>query len=264
MASIAEIQKRLKAASTGEFPALEAEFADDPRKGVRSALDSARRRIKRETREHERLIELYRFEREIANGRVAVGLDEVGRGPLAGPLTVGAVVLDPSANLVEGLNDSKQIPETKRPSVAEAAKRAALARAVVHIPAHDIDEQGIMACLKRAFRIALEQVEAELKEKGVEVEVVLLDGNPLGIDPREVNVVKGDGRCASIAAASVIAKVERDALMVAYDAEYPGYDLAHSKGYGSAAHRAAIADRGLTPIHRVSYCSNFFQPTLFS
>ena len=260
MRTIAEIQTALKTASAAELPALEADLADDPRKGVQKALEAAKRRIEREEQERARLEELYAFERELAGGKVIVGLDEVGRGPLAGPLSVGAVVLDPNAALLDGLNDSKQIPEAKRGPLADAVKRSARAYAVVHIPPQDIDEFGIMACLKHAFSEAIAQVESQ----GVEVGVVLLDGNPLGIDPREINVVKGDARCASIAAASVIAKVERDGMMVEYDAQYPGYDFASSKGYGSARHREAIAQHGLTPIHRVSYCSSFFQPTLFS
>lgn len=86
---------------------------------------------------------------------------------------------------------------------------------------------------------------------------------PLHLDPREMNVVHGDARCASISAASLIAKVSRDALMVSYEKEYPGYDFASSKGYGSARHRQAIAEKGLTPIHRVSFCQNFLQESLF-
>ena len=168
-------------------------------------------------------------------------------------------MLDPAAEAIYGLNDSKQIKETQRPAIAEAIKQAARAYAVVHIPPQDIDEYGIMACLRRAFMQAVVRIE----EQGVQVDVILLDGNPLGIDEREVNVVKGDAKCASIAAASVIAKVERDALMVAYDAEYPGYDFAASKGYGSAAHRQAIEEKGLSPIHRASFCTNFIQERLF-
>ena len=86
---------------------------------------------------------------------------------------------------------------------------------------------------------------------------------PLHLDPREMNVVHGDARCASISAASLIAKVSRDALMVSYEKEYPGYDFASSKGYGSVRHRQAIAEKGLTPIHRVSFCQNFLQESLF-
>ena len=115
------------------------------------------------------------------------------------------------------------------------------------------------ACLKKAFKQAI----AEIESQGVHADVVLLDGNPLHIDPREINVVKGDAKCASISAASVIAKVERDQLMREYDKRYPGYDFASSKGYGSARHRQAIAEMGVTPIHRVSFCGNFLQESLF-
>ena len=259
MASIADIQDQLRTVSAQAFPALEARLMQDDRKGVQRALASARKRLEKEALEQQRLAELYRFEQEIAAGKAVVGLDEVGRGPLAGPLSVGAVVLDPAAEAIYGLNDSKQIKETQRPTIAEAIKQAARAYAVVHIPPQDIDEYGIMACLRSAFMQAVVRIE----EQGVQVDVILLDGNPLGIDEREVNVVKGDAKCASIAAASVIAKVERDALMVAYDAEYPGYDLAASKGYGSAAHRQAIEEKGLSPIHRASFCANFIQERLF-
>ncbi len=259
MASIAEIQDQLRTVNAHEFSALEELLAQDERRGVQRALASARKRLAKEALEQQRLSELYRFEQEVSGGKVAVGLDEVGRGPLAGPLTIGAVVLNPAADPIAGLNDSKQIKESERPAIAEAVKQAARAYAVVHIPPQDIDEFGIMACLRRAFSEAVAQVEAQ----GVQVEAILLDGNPLKIDAREINVVKGDARCASIAAASVIAKVQRDALMVAYDAEYPGYDFASSKGYGSAAHRRAIEEKGLSPIHRTSFCSNFIQERLF-
>ena len=104
---------------------------------------------------------------------------------------------------------------------------------------------------------------ADIEEQGVHPEVVLLDGNPLHLDPREINVVHGDARCASIAAASILAKVSRDALMVSYDAQYPGYDFASSKGYGSARHRVAIIEKGLTPLHRASFCQGFLQERLF-
>ena len=91
----------------------------------------------------------------------------------------------------------------------------------------------------------------------------MLDGNPLHFDPREVNIVKGDARCASISAASIVAKVERDALMCELDRAYPGYGFAHNKGYGSADHIAAIKEMGLSPVHRVSFCTAFTQDSLF-
>lgn len=134
-----------------------------------------------------------------------------------------------------------------------------MAWAIVNIEPSEIDECGMTACLRKAFRQAVAEIEAQ----GIEPEVILLDGNPLHLDPREKNVVHGDALCASISAASLIAKVSRDALMVSYDEDYPGYDFASSKGYGSARHRQAIAEKGLTPIHRVSFCQNFLQESLF-
>ena len=160
---------------------------------------------------------------------------------------------------IEGLNDSKQVPEAHRLALAETIKERALAWAIVDIEPSEIDECGMTACLRKAFRQAVAEIEAQ----GIEPEVILLDGNPLHLDPREMNVVHGDARCASISAASLIAKVSRDALMVSYEKEYPGYDFASSKGYGSARHRQAIAEKGLTPIHRVSFCQNFLQESLF-
>lgn len=257
--TISDIKERLKTVDRAEYDILEYSLRGDTRKGVQAALAQTKKRLDAEDEERERLKSLYVFEDELASGGVVCGLDEVGRGPLAGPLTVGAVVLDKSAEKVCGLNDSKQISETHRDAIAQAVKDAAIAWSIVHVPPSDIDELGMTACLKKAFKQAI----AEIESQGVHADVVLLDGNPLHIDSREINVVKGDAKCASISAASVIAKVERDQLMREYDKRYPGYDFASSKGYGSARHRQAIAEMGVTPIHRVSFCGNFLQESLF-
>lgn len=258
--TVADIRARLRTVTREEFVVLERSLCADTRKGVQQALVATRRRLDTEEAEQARLRGLYTYQHELAQGRLVVGLDEVGRGPLAGPLTVGAVVLDEDAPYVEGLNDSKQVSEERRPALAEAVKNTALAWALVNVEPADIDAKGIGTCLREAFQEAVARIEAQ----GVIPEVILLDGNPLHLDAREVNVVHGDARCASIAAASLIAKVSRDALMVAYDADYPGYDFASSKGYGSERHREAIAHKGLTPLHRVSFCQNFLQGSLFS
>ncbi|MCI8451709.1 ribonuclease HII [Enterorhabdus sp. P55] len=258
--TVAELKGRLQAADEDEFAVLERALAADERKGVRAAVETARRRLVAEAAERERLAGLYGFERALADARgatVVVGLDEVGRGPLAGPLAVGAVVLG-EGEPIAGLNDSKQLRPEAREAVAAVVRERALAWAVRYVEPAEIDAAGMTACLVTAFRRALAAV-----EEVVRADVVLLDGNPLHLDTREVNVVKGDGRCASIAAASVVAKVERDRLMEAYDAEYPGYGFAENKGYASAAHIEAIRERGLTPIHRASFCTAFSQPTLF-
>ncbi|MDO5335353.1 MAG: ribonuclease HII [Coriobacteriia bacterium] len=257
--TVSDIKERLKLVDEQEFVVLERSLKGDTRKGVQVALAQARKRLESDRQERERVQGLYDFERELAQEGLVVGLDEVGRGPLAGPLTIGAVVLNPEAALVEGLNDSKQIPEAKRDEVAHAVKAAARAWAIVHVSPAQIDEEGMSSCLRQAFSSAVAKIEDQLGR----VDVILLDGNPLHLDEREINVVKGDSKCASIAGASVIAKVERDRLMREYDVQYPGYDLASSKGYGSERHRQAISEKGLTPIHRASFCGNFLQESLF-
>lgn len=253
-----DIVDRLREADEAEFATLERSLAADTRKTVQRALASARRRIEAERAERERVAGMYAFQSELASGGVLVGLDEVGRGPLAGPLTVGAVVL-PQEPIIYGLNDSKQLSPQRREELAAQIKEQALAWSIQHIQPKDIDEQGMTASLRAAFSAVIRAIE----ESGIELQAVLLDGNALHLDPREVNVVKGDARCASISAASIIAKVERDALMVEYAKEYPEYGFDGNKGYGSANHIEAIKRHGLSPIHRASFCTAFVQDKLF-
>lgn len=259
--TVAEIKQRLREADEQEFAVLERSLVADTRKGVRSAVEVARRRLESERIERERLEGLYALDESIMGGRgvdCCVGLDEVGRGPVAGPLAVGAVVL-PRAPRIAGLNDSKQVAPADRERIAAEVKQIALAWVVEYASPEDIDALGMSACLKRTFLRAVERIEAA----GVHPGVILLDGNPLHLDERECNLIKGDARSASIAAASIIAKVERDALMVDLSERYPEYDLASNKGYASAEHIDAIKRFGLTPIHRKSFCTSFAQQSLF-
>lgn len=259
--TVADIKQRLHEADEREFAVLERSLVADTRKGVREAVERARQRLAADAAERRRLAALYAYERALAEGRgdgVIVGLDEVGRGPLAGPLAVGAVVL-PLEPLIEGLNDSKQVKPEARERIAVQVKAVSVAWTVEYVDAADIDACGMTASLALAFRRAIRRVE----ESGVRPDVVLLDGNPMRLDEREVNVVKGDCKCASIAAASIVAKVERDALMCRYAEEYPEYGFDACKGYASASHIEAIKRYGLTPIHRASFCTAFTQPTLF-
>lgn len=259
--TVPEIRRKLQEADAAAFAVLERSLVADTRKGVRAAVEVARRRLEAEAAEEARLAGMYAFERELAaerGGSVVIGLDEVGRGPLAGPLAVGGVVLD-ADDPIAGLNDSKQVRPEDREAIAGEVRRRARAWTVQYVEPADIDRVGMMAALRRAFAAAIAEVEAQ----GVAVDVVLLDGNPLHLDPREVNVVKGDGKCASIAAASLVAKVARDHVMEAYAEQYPGYGFESNKGYGSEGHMAAIRERGLCPIHRRSFCSFAAQESLF-
>ena len=147
----------------------------------------------------------------------------------------------------------------KRERIAKEVKEIALAWDIEHIAPAFIDEHGMSASLRTAFARAVAAVEG----RGFVLDCVLLDGNPLGIDSREHNVVKGDAKCASIAAASIIAKVERDALMCEYAEQFPGYGFESNKGYASAEHISAILELGLSPLHRASFCRAWTQESLF-
>ena len=251
-----EVCALLGNASYEDAEELVARYAADQRKQVRHAVEVASRRLERERAERERVRAMYALQRELGGTGIVVGVDEVGRGAIAGPLTVGAVVL-PQEPMVWGLNDSKQLTPAQREEVAARVAEVALAIGIFHVPPEEIDKVGMALALRRAMAGAIEKV-------GVEPDCVLIDGNPVHVHPRERTLVKGDARIAAIAAASIMAKVTRDALMVSCDEEYPGYHLAECKGYASAEHIAAIRERGLTPIHRASFCGNFLEaPRLF-
>lgn len=207
--------------------------------------------------EQKRLEQLYLFESDLyAKGAISVaGLDEVGRGSVAGPLSVCACVLQEPL-YIEFLNDSKKLTALRREKVSAALKEMGAIYCVVHIEPKEIDDMGISASLRKAMSEAI----IGLAKKP---DTVLLDGNPLGISPNEISVVKGDEKIACIAAASVLAKVERDEIMIRFDELYPGYGFASNKGYASAAHIKAIEEMGLSPVHRESFCQNFMQGRLF-
>lgn len=261
LTTVAEIRALLRKADEAELAALERSLAADTRKGVREALAVARKRIDAVKQEQARVAALYDFERSLAGGKdgaIIVGLDEVGRGSLAGPLAVGAVVL-PAEPLIEGLNDSKQVKPENRACIADEIQQRALACAVQYVAPADIDRFGMSTSLRRAFAGALGQIE----EQGVIPDVVLVDGNPLHLDEREVSVVKGDAKCASIAAASILAKARRDALMCELAPQYPLYAFEENKGYSSPHHIQAIKSHGISDMHRRSFCTSFLQESLF-
>lgn len=250
-APASRVAAELASASFDEIDALIERYSEDPRAQVQKALDRARRKRDKECAERERVEAMYERMVELGGAGVVVGVDEVGRGSVAGPLTVCAVCL-PSEPRVWGINDSKQLSPAKRELLAVRIAECARAIGICHIPPARIDEVGMARALREA-------VAGAVKDTGLDPDCVLMDGNPLGAVANERDVVKGDATVACIAAASIVAKVTRDEMMVEYDAEYPGYHLAQSKGYASAEHIQAIKDRGLTPIHRVSFCGNFLE-----
>lgn len=246
-----KIAAELTSAPLEEIGALVERYRDDPRAQVQKACERAVRRRDKELAEQQRVLDMYRTMAELGGEGVIVGVDEVGRGSVAGPLTVCAVCL-PAEPVIWGLNDSKQLTPARRELLAARIAEVAVAIGICHIPPAEIDSQGMAACLRRA-------VAGAVADTGLQPDCVLMDGNPLGAVDHERDVVHGDATVACIAAASIVAKVTRDEMMVEYDAEYPGYHLAQSKGYASAEHIAAIKEHGLRPIHRVSFCGNFLE-----
>lgn len=246
-----QVAAELASAPPDQIEGLLERYRDDPRAQVRKACERARRRLDRERAERERVVGMYARMRELGGAGVVVGVDEVGRGSVAGPLTVCAVCL-PDEPRIWGVNDSKQLSPARREMLAVRIAETARAIGICHIPPERIDAIGMARSLREA-------VAGAVADTGLAPDCVLMDGNPLGAVPNERDVVHGDATVACIAAASIVAKVTRDELMVELDAEYPGYHLARSKGYASPEHIQAIRERGLTPVHRVSFCGNVLE-----
>lgn len=177
------------------------------------------------------------------------GVDEVGRGPLAGPVTVCAVIMDLD-KIVDGVDDSKKLSEKKREKLFDPIVNAAIAKSVVSLDNEYIDEVNILNATKDAMKRAIESLD-------VKPDVVLVDAVNLDIPYKTHAIIKGDALSYSIGCASIIAKVTRDGFMKKLDEVYPGYGFASNKGYGSAQHIAAIKEKGPCPVHRRTFIKNF-------
>ena len=188
----------------------------------------------------------WEYEKYQAGFRFVVGIDEVGRGPLAGPVVAAAVGFPQGAE-IPPVNDSKKLSEEKREALDAAIRAVPGVRiAIAEIPVEEIDRINIL----RATHLAMKRAAEDIPE----ADYLLVDGLPVpGLPKESCNIIKGDARSASIAAASIIAKVYRDRLMVELDKQYPGYGLAENKGYGTALHLQALKELGVTPIHRKSF-----------
>ncbi|MBQ5967337.1 MAG: ribonuclease HII [Clostridiales bacterium] len=203
------------------------------------------------TRE-EKLIEKYevmsQFEKEcIEEGTpIACGIDEAGRGPLAGPVVAAACILDPEKPIY-GLDDSKKLSPKKRDQLYDEIIEKAKCFCVIRVEPKEIDEVNILNATKNAMRACVKGL--AIKPDVLLIDAVKLEGTGIPVKP----IIKGDAKSNSIAAASILAKVSRDRIMEEYDKEYPGYGFAQHKGYGTAAHYAAIHELGISPIHRMSF-----------
>ena len=204
-------------------------------------------------KEEARLLLLKEHENELRNKgfKTICGIDEAGRGPLAGPVVIASVIM-PADSMIEGVNDSKKISEKKREKIYDQILEEAISYGVAIIGHDEIDEINILNATKKGVTISL-------KELTVRPDLILVDAlthiDTMGI-PYD-SIIKGDAKCYSIAAASIIAKVTRDRIMREWDSVYPQYGFIGHKGYGTAKHIAAIKEYGLCPIHRRSFTKNF-------
>lgn len=193
-------------------------------------------------------IDLWQLENELYGSGIITlcGVDEAGRGPLAGPVCAAAVML-PRGIVIDGLNDSKKLSERRRERLYDDIKEKAIHWAVAFASVEEIETLNILGATYLAMNRAIEEL-------GIVPELALIDGNRAkGVEYDTRCIVGGDGKCADIAAASIMAKVTRDRLMYELDAQYPGYGFAKHKGYGTAAHYAAIRELGPCPAHRLSF-----------
>ena len=248
--NIREITEKLQAAAIEELPVLLIKYTDDERTGVRSAVDKGRRRILAYEMEVARSKELQKYEQEYAAYEYVCGIDEVGRGPLAGPVVAGAVILPKNSDILY-INDSKKLSEKKREELYDIIMERAVSVGIGYSTPERIDEINILQATYEAMREAIGKL-------AVMPDLLLNDAVTIPqVSVRQVPIIKGDAKSISIGAASIVAKVTRDRLMVQYDEVYPEYGFASNKGYGAQVHVDALRKYGPCPIHRRSFITHF-------
>ena len=250
MDTIAEIKRKMQAADENQLPVVILQYKDDEREGVQKLLISAQKRLKSFEDEKKRIYDMCSFERMYESEGYICGIDEVGRGPFAGPVMAGAVIL-PADCMIPYVNDSKQLSEIKREELYDVIMDKAVSVGIGSVSWERIDEINILQATYEAMRQAVSKLT-------VRPDVLLIDAVHIPDLPiKQVSIIKGDCKSMSIAAASIVAKVTRDRLMKEYDKEWPVYHFAKNKGYGSADHIEALKEYGPCPIHRHSFISNY-------
>lgn len=247
---IGEIKEELKAAEDVMLPSFIERYQTDERAGVKKLCEQARTRLIKLEAERARTEALWKYEREYSMYTRICGIDEVGRGPLAGPVVAGAVILPKDCDILY-INDSKKLSAAKREELYDIIMEKAVAVGIGMASPQRIDEINILQANYEAMREAISKL-------GEAPDILLNDAVTIpGVAIRQVPIIKGDAKSISIGAASIVAKVTRDRLMVEYDKIMPEYGFASNKGYGSAEHIAALKKYGPSPIHRRSFIGNF-------
>lgn len=248
--SISQIKQEFENAEPGQLSALYIAYEGDVRTGVKNLIQKYKKQDEKRKEELHRIHQMMRFEEEYKDYAYICGIDEVGRGPLAGPVVAGAVILPKDCEILY-INDSKKLSAKKRDELYDEIMEKAVATGIGMVSPARIDQINILQATYEAMRLAI-------RELKVSPTLLLNDAVTIpSVTIRQVPIIKGDAKSVSIAAASIIAKVTRDRLMMEYDSVLPGYGFADNKGYGSATHIEALRDIGPTPIHRLSFIKNF-------
>ena len=250
MKSVHEIQEEFKRSEVRDWKTLCEQYRQDKRKGVASLVARYEKKLLAIEEEKKRMEQMFAYEREYDHLGYVCGIDEAGRGPLAGPVVAGAVILPGNCDILY-LNDSKKLSAKKREELYEVIQREAVAVGVGYASPQRIDEINILQATYEAMREAVGKL-------GVKPQSLLNDAVTIPDLPYpQVPIIKGDGKSASIAAASIVAKVTRDRLMMEYDKLMPEYGFASHKGYGAPEHIAALKKYGPSPIHRKTFITHF-------
>lgn len=246
---ISEIKNILQAAGLNELPAFIKNYEKDERSSVAALVKKAQKQLKDHEKELTRTEKMKEYERKYDSFSWICGIDEVGRGPLAGPVVAGAVILPKDCDILY-LNDSKQLSEKRREELYDVIMEKAVSTGLGFVAPERIDEINILQATYEAMREAISKLNPQ-------PDILLNDAVTIPqVNIRQVPIIKGDAKSISIAAASIIAKVTRDRLMVSYDEIYPEYGFASNKGYGARAHLDALKKYGPTPIHRRTFIKN--------
>ena len=246
MTTIKEIKELLATVKELDSPVF-LELEKDTRSGVQKEISKRKKIIQAELDENLRLEKMLTYEKDLYKQGLTLiaGVDEVGRGPLSGPVVAAAVIL-PQGCKIKGLNDSKKIPKKKHLEVFQAVQDQALSIGIGIIDNQVIDQVNIYEATKLAMKEAISQLSLQPQH-------LLIDAMKLDLPISQTSIIKGDANSLSIAAASIIAKVTRDELMKDYDQQFPGYDFSANAGYGTVKHLEGIEKQGITAIHRLSF-----------
>lgn len=244
--TISQVKEMLSSIHSMEDPMFQ-QLSIDMRKGVQTALKSCQKRIEKEQKRAEHFIEMQYYERLAyqEGASFIAGVDEVGRGPLAGPVVAAAVILPKNIEDL-GFDDSKKLSASKREEIYRFIQEKAIAIGIGIVDADIIDQVNIY----QASRLAMQQAVSELK---IQPDYLLIDAMKIDVNTPQIGIIKGDAKSISIAAASIVAKQVRDQMMQEFDELYSGYDFSNNAGYGTPKHLEGLKAKGICPIHRKSF-----------